>query len=62
MTKEQKIDALTNLLTLVIHTLDLKQYQIEDPFESHKCEVEADDYYNQMISILNSEEHISCYQ
>ena len=59
MTKEQKIDALTNLLTLVIHTLELKQYQIDDPFESYKCEVEADDYYNQMISILNSEEQTS---
>ena len=59
MTKEQKIDALTNLLTLVIHTLDLKQYQIDDPTVSYKCKVEADDYYHQMISILNSEEHIS---
>lgn len=62
MTEEQKIDALTDLLTDVMHTLDLKQYHIDDPFESHKCEVEADDYYHQMVSILNSEEHISCYQ
>ena len=54
MTNEQKIDALTNLLGEVIHTLDMKQYQIEDPFESHKCEVESDEYYHQMISILNS--------
>lgn len=45
--------------TLVIHTLDLKKYQIDDPTVSYKCEVEADDYYNRMISILNSEEQTS---
>ena len=56
MTDEEKVYALTDLLTDVMHTLDLKQYKIEDPFESHECEVEADDYYHQMISILNSEE------
>ena len=54
MTNEQKIEALTDLLGDVIHTLNLKQYEIEDATESHKCEVEADDYYQKMLTILHS--------
>jgi len=54
MTDEEKVYALTDLLTDVMHTLDLKQYEIEDPSESHKCEVEADDYHQKMCDILNS--------
>jgi hypothetical protein len=55
MTNEQKIDALTGLLTDVMHTLELKQYLIEDPTESYKCETEADEYHQQMIDILHSD-------
>ena len=52
MNNEQKIDALTDLLTEVIHSLNMKQYEIEDPTESYKCETEADDYHQQMMEIL----------
>jgi non-homologous end joining protein Ku len=55
MTNEQKIDALTGLLTDVMHTLELKQYLIEDPTESYKCETEADEYHQQMMEILHSD-------
>lgn len=54
MTNEQKIEALTDLLSSVIHRLNMKQYEIEDPTESHQCEVEADNYYQKMITILHS--------
>ena len=54
MTNEQKIDALTELLSTVIHTLEMKQYDIEDPTESHQCEVEADQFHQQMLNILHS--------
>lgn len=54
MTNEQKIEALTNLLDNVIHSLNMKQYEIEDATESHKCEVEADEYYQKMLDILHS--------
>lgn len=54
MTDTQKIDALTHLLDEVIHTLNMKQYEIEDANESHQCEVEADEFYSKMIDILHS--------
>ena len=54
MTNEQKIAALTDLLDSVIHSLNMKQYEIEDATESHQCEVEADNYYQKMITILHS--------
>ena len=54
MTDKQKIEALTKLLDKVIHTLDMKRYDIEDANESYQCEVEADQFYQQMITILNS--------
>lgn len=53
MTNEQKVEELVALLGDVIHTLNLKQYDIEDPDTSYQCEVEADKYYNQMLSILH---------
>jgi hypothetical protein len=55
-TNEQKIEALTDLLYDVIHTLNMKQYEIEDATQSHQCEVEADAYHQKMIDILYSEE------
>ena len=54
MTDTQKIDALTDLLGDVIHSLSMKQYEIEDATQSHQCEVEADDYYQKMLNILHS--------
>jgi hypothetical protein len=56
MNNEQKIDALTDLLTDVIHSLNMKQYEIEDPTESYKCETQADDYHQKMCDILHSED------
>ena len=52
MTDKEKIEALTLLLADIIHTLEMKQYEIEDPFESHKCETDADDYHQKMCDIL----------
>jgi hypothetical protein len=54
MTNEQKVEELVGLLGNVIHTLNLKQYDIEDPTVAYQCEVEADQYYNQMLSIIHS--------
>ena len=54
MTDAQKIEALSDLLSNVIHSLSMKQYEIEDATQSHQCEVEADDYYQKMITILYS--------
>ena len=42
----------TDLLSDVTHTLNLKQYLIEDPHESYECEFQAIQYYQQMIDIL----------
>ena len=49
---EQKIDALVNLLNDVIHALNMKQYEIDDATLSYQCEVEADQFHQQMIDIL----------
>lgn len=56
MTEEQKIEALVELLNEVMHTLNMKQYCIDDPTESHRCEVEADQFHQKMINILYPEE------
>ena len=38
MTNEQKVDALSELLSNVIHTLEMKEYDIEDPTLSYQCD------------------------
>ncbi len=53
MTDTQKIEALTELLSNVIHTLELTQYDIEDPTESYSVVQKADAYYQQMLDILH---------
>lgn len=53
MTDAQKVEALTELLSQVMHTLEMKQYEIEDPDESYQCEVEANNYFQQMMKILH---------
>ena len=55
MTDAQKVAALVELLGEVIHSLDMKQFEIDDATESHKCETEAYDYSNRMIAILHSD-------
>lgn len=52
MNDNQKVEALTELLSNVIHRLEMKMYEIEDPHESHQCEVEADQFQKQMLDIL----------
>jgi hypothetical protein len=52
MTDAQKIEALTDLLSNVISTLELTKYDIEDATESHNVVVKADAYHQQMIDIL----------
>ena len=54
MTDTEKIDSLVDLLNDVMHTLNLKQYEIDDPTASHLCEVQADQFHQQMIDILYS--------
>ncbi len=54
MTNEQKIDALTELLGDVIHTLEMKQYDVEDATLSYECVTDADKFHQKMIDILHS--------
>ena len=55
MTDTQKLDQLVELLSEVIHTLNMKQYEIDDATQSHQCEVESDAYHQRMIDILHSD-------
>lgn len=52
MTPEQKIEALSDLLSNVIHSLEMTQYDIIDATESYAVVLRADDYHQQMIDIL----------
>lgn len=56
MTDAQKIEQLTGLLNDVMHTLNMKQYEIDDATQSHQCEVEADQFHQKMIDILYPQE------
>ena len=52
MTDEDKLFALTEIMNDVLCTLELKQYDIEDPQLSHDCVVDADKFRQRMIDIL----------
>ena len=52
MTDANKVSALTDLLSNVIHALEMKQYDIEDSDLSHQCEIDADKFHQQMLNIL----------
>jgi hypothetical protein len=56
MTDKDKVFALTELINDVIHTLEMKQYDIEDATLSHECVTDADKFHQQMINILHSQE------
>ena len=56
MTDAQKIEALTELLSNVIHSLEMTQYEIEDVSEAANVIREADNYHQQMLDILHSED------
>ena len=55
MTDAQKVEALTELLGDVIHALELRQYDIEDPTLSYECVTDADKFHQRMMDILHSE-------
>jgi hypothetical protein len=54
MTDTQKIEALTELLSNVIHSLEMTKYEIDDVSEAANVVREADKYHQQMIDILHS--------
>lgn len=55
MTDKEKLFALTEILGDVIHTLEMKQYDIEDPDLSYECVIDADKFHQQMLDILHGE-------
>ena len=55
MTDADKVFALTEILGDVIHTLEMKQYDIEDPDLAHECVTDADKFHQRMLNILHSE-------
>lgn len=54
MTDAQKIEALTDLLSNVIHSLEMTKYEIEDVTEAANVIRDADHYHQQMLNILYS--------
>ena len=54
MTNEQKIDALIDLCSNVIHSLEMTQYHIDDVSEAADVIREANHYDQQMLDILHS--------
>ena len=56
MTDAQKIEALTDLLSNVIHSLKMTKHKIEDVIDSANVESDADHYRQQMLDILHSED------
>ena len=55
MTDAQKIDALIDLCSNVIHSLEMTHYHIEDVSVAADVVREANQYDQQMIDILHSE-------
>lgn len=56
MTDAQKIEALTDLLSNVIHSLEMTKFEIEDVSEAANVIREADKFHQQMLDILHSED------
>ena len=54
MTDAQKIEALTDLLSNVIHSLEWTKWEIEDTSEAANVVREANHYHQQMLSIIHS--------
>ena len=55
MTDEQKIDALSDLLSNVIHSLEMTHHVIDDVSEASHVIREADKFHQQMLDILHSD-------
>jgi hypothetical protein len=56
MTDAQKIEALSDLLSNAIHSLEMTQYEIDDVSEAANVVRDADNYHQQMLDILHSED------
>ena len=56
MTDTQKIEALTDLLSNVINSLEMTKHEIEDVSEAANVVREADKFHQQMLDILHSED------
>ena len=56
MTDAEKIEALSDLLSNVIHSLEMTKYEIEDVSEAANVVRDADHYHQQMLDILHSED------
>ena len=55
MTDADKVQALTEILGDVIHALELRQYDIEDPTLSYECVTDADKFRQRMMDVLYPE-------
>ena len=55
MTDAQKIDALIDLCSNVIHSLEMTKFEIEDVSEAANVIRDADKYHQQMLDIIHSE-------
>lgn len=55
MTDAQKVEALSELLSNVIHSLEMTKYEIEDVSEAANVVRDADHYHQQMLNILYPE-------
>lgn len=56
MTDTQKIEALSDLLSNVIHSLEMTQYEIDDVSEAANVVRDADNYHQQMLDILHGDD------
>jgi hypothetical protein len=56
MTDSDKLFALTEIMNDVIYTLEMKQYDIEDPQLSHECVTDADKFRQIVNDILYPED------
>ena len=57
MTDADKLFALTEIMNDVIYTLEMKQYDIEDPQLSHECVTDADKFRQIVNDMLYPETH-----
>ena len=55
MTDKEKLFCLTEIMNDVLCTLEMKQWDIEDPQLSHDCVADADKFRQRMINILQSD-------
>jgi len=56
MTDAQQIEALIDLCSNVIHSLEMTKYEIEDVSEAANVIRDADHYHQQMLDILHSKD------